>query len=392
MDFPVRLAVVLGVILTTWPTTGFGFARSYRRPNPKPDRTTMPVPGASTEPARRPLPFPGPIAQPAPPSEPVPGPIARPTPTQPDPGTIAQPAPTDPPVPYPNAPLVVTRPAPIPTPDENSDAPTDNETNPSTFTTNNETTPANPPGEEPGPVVERFNNSSPTGASCPNPSDPFEQHDEIFALAPTGRPVLGIYWAPRSFYAAHKARMRNLFDWAAHSICSETPINSVCDGLVNKGVRNVTNGYEDVMVITPRMLLWFDRTSAYPMTAGVSAIPDGGGGRLRGIWLLHLDATGNLNFEFPANHNRGVNEFLPGALFPYPAAPDSLMHGGGFSTFVTLGVEYTGHTGNSENDSSSTMTIHAPQAMIEPGAPADHFMIWLSNQNPIAKWRRQPMC
>jgi len=196
-----------------------------------------------------------------------------------------------------------------------------------------------------------------------------EQRDTVIDL-PGGRPTLITTWMPGDVYARNAARAAELVRWADRSMCSTTPLSASCNGLFSTGERSPAQpSFADLVVVTPRLLLWFDLSSAHRLDTPSRALPNGGGGMLRGAWALATDASGLLNFADIRNgENWAPNALLPGAL---PTAR-GVMQGGGLSAFITDIAEDTGETHNLENDPDVTLTHHAPSALVEGGTGTLH--------------------
>jgi hypothetical protein len=191
------------------------------------------------------------------------------------------------------------------------------------------------------------------------------QRDEIIDVG-DGRPTLATAWMPTAMLAVNTGRIRDLVTWADRSTVSSTPLGSQATGLV--GLTTGTSkasvgarGWGDYFLVTPSLLLWFDFTARTDYRT-----PNGGGGQIRGIWPLQIDASGLLNFKHIRNaFNWAPNELLPGAN----AAG---IQGSGLSTFITNQAQDNGVTFNLENDPSATLTEHRPIALAETGSGTLH--------------------
>jgi hypothetical protein len=87
---------------------------------------------------------------------------------------------------------------------------------------------------------------------------------------------------------------------------------------------NGTMSAEDEIAITDDMLVWFDTTNEEKYFSG-------GGGMLRGVWLLKRDENGKLAFKY-----KDGNNWTPNALFPGQAAPIGNGRGDAWQILVAL--------------------------------------------------------
>ncbi len=194
------------------------------------------------------------------------------------------------------------------------------------------------------------------------------QHDHRITLD-NGRTLLVTSWMPESLYLPNKTRILELAKWADRSTKSKTPktaLSSGTNGLMSAGVNTSVQhnnwGWTDLVVVTAELVLWFDVTSAHTLTTSVSnALPNGGGGQLRGVWPIKVDGSGLLNFEDIRNtSNWAPNVFQPGTALD--------VRGSGVSGFITEYSADNGITYNQESDPNAYIAIHAPSASKESGS------------------------
>ena len=189
------------------------------------------------------------------------------------------------------------------------------------------------------------------------------QHDQQITLR-GNRKLLVTSWMPEGVYENNTERIPDLVRWADQSTCSFTPLKSKCTGLMGAGYNTSPQhkewGWADLVVVTSRLLLWFDSTSAHPLSATYNAIPNGGGGQLRGVWKLDLDKEKHLIFSDMRNKDSWApNMLLPGAT--------PTIQGSGLSGFISATSEDNGITYNLEGDANAVISVHAPSSTL----PAD---------------------
>lgn len=193
------------------------------------------------------------------------------------------------------------------------------------------------------------------------------QHDQLITLA-GNRKLLVTSWMPENLYGQNADRVADLARWADRSTCSRDPLASSCPGLMSSGFNTSPEhaawGWTDLVVVTPRLLLWFDVTSFHPLALheGDLALPNGGGGLLRGVWQLGLDGGNRLTFA----DIRNENYWAPNMLWP---GSDPAIQGSGRSGFISATSEDNGITYNLEDDPNAVLTVHAPSSTLpEEGA------------------------
>jgi hypothetical protein len=202
-------------------------------------------------------------------------------------------------------------------------------------------------------------------AACESPP---VQHDHLIKLR-GGRNLLVTSWMPESLYEQNAERVLDLARWADRSTCSHNPLTSNCSGLMSSGYNTSQEhaewGWTDLVVVTPRLLLWFDVTSFHPLNDVDNALPNGGGGQLRGVWELDLDAANLLTFTDIRNGNNWApNMLLPGS------GPD--LQGSGLSGFISATSEDNGIAYNLENDPNAVLTVHAASSALGAGTGILH--------------------
>jgi hypothetical protein len=87
---------------------------------------------------------------------------------------------------------------------------------------------------------------------------------------------------------------------------------------------NGTMSADDQIAITDNMLVWFDTTNEEKFFSG-------GGGMLRGVWLLKRDSKNKLDFKYKDSKN-----WTPNALFPGQAAAKGNGRGDAWQILVAL--------------------------------------------------------
>jgi hypothetical protein len=194
------------------------------------------------------------------------------------------------------------------------------------------------------------------------------QHDQLITLA-GNRKLLVTSWMPENLYGQNADRVLDLARWADRSTCSRDPLASSCTGLMSSGYNTSPEhaawGWTDLVVVTPRLLLWFDVTSFHPLNDGDNALPNGGGGQLRGVWQLGLDGGNQLTFSDIRNENYWApNMLLPGS--------DPTMQGSGLSGFISATSEDNGIAYNLENDPNAVLTVHAASSTLGVGTGILH--------------------
>jgi hypothetical protein len=212
----------------------------------------------------------------------------------------------------------------------------------------------------------RSNESVPVVACTEAPT----QHDHLITLAGNRR-LLVSTWMPPSLYQGNTTRVLELARWADRSLCTTTPLSVDCVGLMSSGYNTSPQhqswGWTDLVVVTSKLLLWFDMTAGHPLNASYATPPNGGGGQLRGVWALGVDGSGRLNFRDIRNSaNWAPNMFLPGAT------GSTSVQGSGISGFITQFSADNGVTYNLENDTNAYLAIHGPTATVEGGSGTLH--------------------
>jgi hypothetical protein len=197
-------------------------------------------------------------------------------------------------------------------------------------------------------------------AAC---DEPPVQHVQLLTL-PGSRNLLVTSWMPESLYEQNTERVLDLVRWADRSTCSDYPLTSNCSGMMSSGYNTSQEHTEwewnDLVVITPRLLLWFDVTSFHALHADYLALPNGGGGLLRGVWQLGEDAPHRMNFLDVRNGNNWApNLLLPGS--------EPNMQGSGLSGFISATSEDNGIAYSLENDPNAVLTVHAASSALGGG-------------------------
>jgi hypothetical protein len=189
------------------------------------------------------------------------------------------------------------------------------------------------------------------------------QHDQLVTLS-GGRILLVTSWMPESLYEQNAVRVLDLARWADRSTCSRDPLTSNCSGLMSSGYNTSQEhaawGWTDLVVVTSRLLLWFDVTSFRHLNDAGNALPNGGGGQLRGVWVLDVDEANLLTF----NDIRNGNNWAPNMLLP---GSDTAMQGSGLSGFISATSEDNGIAYNLENDPNAVLTVHAASYTLGAG-------------------------
>src|SRR5690242_8442298 len=92
-------------------------------------------------------------------------------------------------------------------------------------------------------------------------------------------------------------RIRWLVQTADRSSCTSTPLTTDCDGFMSPG---------DRIMIGDNYMAFMD------LTRGSGDWGNGGGGLLRGLWMLKTDGAGNKNFKYISNsYNHAPNNLFP---------------------------------------------------------------------------------
>lgn len=188
---------------------------------------------------------------------------------------------------------------------------------------------------------------------------------EQFLDVGAGRRTLVTAWMSEQMWSVNHRRVAELVRWADRSTVSRSPLSSSAVGLfgtTSPGTVGVNPaGWGDYVLVTQRLLVWFDYTGRRD-----GGTPNGGGGEIRGVWPLAVDGTGLLNFSGVRN---GAN-WAPNALLA--GADGAGGQGGGLSSFITPSGRDDGRTFNTENDPNAILVRHSPVAVAEAGAGTLH--------------------
>ncbi len=119
-------------------------------------------------------------------------------------------------------------------------------------------------------------------------------------------PIFGGNITVDNMSSISQTRIIWLVQIADRSTCRTDPLVGDCDGFMSPG---------DRIVIGDNYMAFMDLTR----NSGISGLWGGGGGLLRGLWLLVVDGAGNKNFKYQL----GTENFAPNNLFPKQLAPFS---------------------------------------------------------------------